>query len=1189
MQANVSDLDRQKVSEIFHRADVHKTGLLELHELRTILTSLDPSTKWTDALVRSILEEADLNFDGGIDFDEFLHWAFSDAQGRELCLKKPSRSAPKAQAKGSAARSTFHAAHAATKAAPASQRLTPSMVFVRVRPVSSTGDCGHTEGEAVSKKVAHWDEKSVTVQDDDRGETRTFAVTRIIPPEWDQVQTFGTIAPELLEAFTSDVNVLFFAYGQTGTGKTHTMLGEVESLASPVPTAGWGIFPRVVHSSLETMKRWRAEGIYSVLLASAVEFYCGVGFDLNSDPQGKTEITIDREANIFGTRSKEIRSTRQLRKWIMRMYANRTTAKTKMNDASSRSHCAFILTLHQLRADNTYLKTTFSIVDMAGSERHSKTGGKRVTENEARKEIAEHMEAGTPERISIGCQGFLINAELSFLATEILKASEQHKKGMAFKAAKEFSTAASFYFSACCDGRALLGACVSITQSPQHGFESWFSLRYAEQLAACRVPLSKVVAVPMEKMLQDATVAAEEAAERFARWGDSPNPQGAKQYRVFCLQSGAATHTAETLEYLHKLADQRDGTAPEEEEEEDDANNSDGEWPPPPPTQPKRFHPRDLKKSALELGRCNENFSVFIRVRPLLEREKAAGATNCFAISDIDFPRDPPPQRITLNNSDGRAKNSYVFDRVFDESYGQEAIYQATAQRYVAGFLDGTNVTIFAYGQTGTGKTHTITGPSEDPGFVNRCLSDVFARLPATGKEVYYEYVQIYMNEIKDLLVEEQRRNELKLVERKDGCVFVHNVTSLKAVSATTVLQSLEAGAKRRATRGHDMNEASSRSHAVLMLRLVEPREDPSNAIASMFIVDLAGSERIGRSGVTGQGAEEASAINASLTSLGRVVVTLLENQSSGGSFVPYNGHPLTMILKAGLGGNSKTALIACVTQATDSMGESENTLRFAVTASHVKNKVEKKEARDKDDKAAEKLESAGHSLAFDPSGKGIVGGLRCGDVEVWGDFSAGPERPLVVILVGFGQNPGEWAPLCAELQAARLRWLAPYFKGKGCSGHPEEIIKGSGSDIVIELLDWLGVRKVHVVGIDWGALVTITLLAKHGKRIGKYALICQVLKTENGMSGGLQGDIMRDSACWWAFMNDATLKATCVKLRKSPAYFFYPSKTIRGARITGPLKSTIEGAAKALKAQQTDNAELDSAAMGQQIAAKFS
>merc|ERR1719387_718700 len=131
------------------------------------------------------------------------------------------------------------------------------------------------------------------------------------------------------------------------------------------------------------------------------------------------------------------------------------------------------------------------------------------------------------------------------------------------------------------------------------------------------------------------------------------------------------------------------------------------------------------------------------------------------------------------------------------------------------------------------------------------------------------------------------------------------------------------------------------------MLRLVEAGSKPPMASSSMFIVDLAGSERIARSGVTGQGFDEATSINQSLTSLGRVVITLIDAGTNRKTFIPYNASPLTMVLKGGLGGNSKTALIACVTQAGDSISESVSTLRFAMQASHVKNKVANKEAKD--------------------------------------------------------------------------------------------------------------------------------------------------------------------------------------------------------------------------------------------------
>ena len=186
----------------------------------------------------------------------------------------------------------------------ASKKLVPSSVFVRIRPISHDGKSGHTEGEAVNKKIAKWDATTVSVQDDDLRETTTFDVTGVIPPETEQEEACNTMVPDLLNAFKTDCNVLLFAYGQTGSGKTHTMLGEIKSLSSAEPLPGWGIFPRVVHSTLQSMQEWRAAGVHCVLLASAVEFYCGAAFDLNSDGNVKNEVTIDREANVFGTKSK---------------------------------------------------------------------------------------------------------------------------------------------------------------------------------------------------------------------------------------------------------------------------------------------------------------------------------------------------------------------------------------------------------------------------------------------------------------------------------------------------------------------------------------------------------------------------------------------------------------------------------------------------------------------------------------------------------------------------------------------------------------------------------------------------------------------------------------------------------------------------------------------------------------------
>jgi len=443
------------------------------------------------------------------------------------------------------------------KMAPKARKaLTPASIFLRIRPTATSGS-GHTEGAAVQKKLDSWTASQVTMQDDDRREKTKYNYTAVVPPEYDNEAAFGQMAPELIIAWHNDLcNVLFFTYGQTGSGKTHTMLGVVDSLSSPVPVPGWGNFPRVVHSTLEKMTEWRKQGVQCTLRVSAIEFYCSAGWDINSEI--KAPVKIDVNARIFGAQLTELTSTEGLAEFISYVYGNRTTAKTLMNNASSRSHCTLVLTLHQLSADGKYHSTFFSIVDMAGSERSSKTGGVRMTGMEAGIEAWKMFEAGTPEKLSIGAQGMMINNELTFLATEILKAADMHTKGLPFRAQKEMSTAATFYFSACCDGRARLGVCLCISQSPQHGYKSWFTLRYAEQLCKCSAPLVRVKPVDFDKALKDAQKAADEAAARFAPRAGAP-PTGPKAYRVWALQAGQAGHTAEQLAVLQQLGAERAG------------------------------------------------------------------------------------------------------------------------------------------------------------------------------------------------------------------------------------------------------------------------------------------------------------------------------------------------------------------------------------------------------------------------------------------------------------------------------------------------------------------------------------------------------------------------------------------------------------------------------------------------------
>lgn len=288
----------------------------------------------------------------------------------------------------------------------------------------------------------------------------------------------------------------------------------------------------------------------------------------------------------------------------------------------------------------------------------------------------------------------------------------------------------------------------------------------------------------------------------------------------------------------------------------------------------------------------------------------------------------------------------------------------------------------------------------------------------------------------------------------------MQNLTARKAGSVEEIMSALEEGASRRATRSQDMNEVSSRSHAILMLRLKDAgAEEP---YSSMFIVDLAGSERIARSGVTGQGFDEATSINQSLTSLGRVVVSLIEAGSNSKTFIPYNASPLTMVLKGGLGGNSKTALVACVTQAGDSISESVSTLRFAMQASHVKNKVDKKADSDEAAKVKDKIAEAGNALTLS-DGKGVVP-LSGGEIEVRGNVDGSLDQQ-VILLADLKDDLGVLSDLIAALASKGVQVLA--VKPPGTA---EKEVQADAA-VLLELLDWLGWSKPVIYGKDWGAM----------------------------------------------------------------------------------------------------------------------
>ncbi|OQR99117.1 kinesin [Thraustotheca clavata] len=296
---------------------------------------------------------------------------------------------------------------------------------------------------------------------------------------------------------------------------------------------------------------------------------------------------------------------------------------------------------------------------------------------------------------------------------------------------------------------------------------------------------------------------------------------------------------------------------------------------------------------------------VAVRVRPLNEREKASPRPSAVSVAT-------KTHQVTVR------KKTYTFDRVFGQYATQKDIFKGIVQSVVDEALAGYNCTIFAYGQTGTGKTHTIQGSlsphDENAGIIPRCVNYIFEKLQATKSEysVRVSYLQLYNEELIDLLGENKKGKQLKLLENANrGGVYCHNLEEVTTLTASHVFDLLEIGSKNRIMAETLLNDSSSRSHCIFTIRIHSkessiPGEEMIQ-IGTLNLVDLAGSECVGRSGARNVRAREAGSINQSLLTLGRVITALVDKLPH----IPYRDSKLTRLLQESLGGRAMTTIIA--------------------------------------------------------------------------------------------------------------------------------------------------------------------------------------------------------------------------------------------------------------------------------------
>lgn len=386
------------------------------------------------------------------------------------------------------------------------------------------------------------------------------------------------------------------------------------------------------------------------------------------------------------------------------------------------------------------------------------------------------------------------------------------------------------------------------------------------------------------------------------------------------------------------------------------------------------------------------NIAVVVRARPLNTREIAHNSKSAVRINTS-------ANVIEVSQQNRQQAKTYFFDKVFDENTSQECFYKQVVSPVVKDFLDGFNCTLFAYGQTGTGKTYTMIGDQSHftgdrrvkyvdfstiphAGMIPRVSNEIFSMLDSQNADyqVRVSHMEVYCEEIYDLLKDSSdEREALKIFEERSsygatpknhraddpkelrdptalpstnlpqpgdkagGRLVILGLEEVLVKSAGEIMSLLIKSTENRRVAETKMNSSSSRSHSIFTICLIVKETSPSSnnntdidviRISKLNLVDLAGSESAGKSGASGDRQQEASKINKSLLTLGRVINALTETKQH----IPYRESKLTRLLQDSLGGRTKTCIIATITTADLALDETTNTLEYMSRAKKIKN-----------------------------------------------------------------------------------------------------------------------------------------------------------------------------------------------------------------------------------------------------------
>uniref|UniRef100_A0A1B0FAF6 Kinesin motor domain-containing protein n=1 Tax=Glossina morsitans morsitans TaxID=37546 RepID=A0A1B0FAF6_GLOMM len=383
----------------------------------------------------------------------------------------------------------------------------------------------------------------------------------------------------------------------------------------------------------------------------------------------------------------------------------------------------------------------------------------------------------------------------------------------------------------------------------------------------------------------------------------------------------------------------------------------------------------------------SSSIKVAVRVRPFNTREKDMQA-QCIVEMDGKKTRILRPKQQCVRDAGRESHHDFTFDYSywsFNENSSQfatqEQVYNdlgtdvvecafqgivnapilRTVDIYALQYFSGYNACVFAYGQTGSGKTFTMMGTHENPGLIPKICQEMFARMrvgqeSGTGYKTQASYLEIYNERVKDLLGAQAVGHGLRVREHRSLGPYVENLSQHSVANFDEIQECITRGNIQRTTASTNMNDTSSRSHAIFTITFVQAvfmNDMPSETVSKIHLVDLAGSERANATGATGQRLKEGAHINKSLVTLGSVISALAEqtnftnsNQNNSGNviskrvlYIPYRDSILTWLLKDSLGGNSKTIMIAALSPADCNYSETLSTLRYANRAKNIINK----------------------------------------------------------------------------------------------------------------------------------------------------------------------------------------------------------------------------------------------------------